>query len=138
MKTINTMLLLLACVFAMHAQTFYVGAGPSMHADLPHGAFNVTVGLCNSDTTTCALLNYSGRGTLNDLKQNTLTYSSSAAVRQVMSTVKANGHVVEFFLLGNAGAAIAPTATGFSGAVGGGITYHPAKAPNFGFTGAGQ
>lgn len=129
---------LVAILAPAHAQTFYLGAGPSLHADLPHGAVNATLGLCNADSTTCALLNYSARGTLAEFRQYKLTYSSSAGLRQVIATAHVNNHVIELFLLGNGGAAIAPTATGFSGAAGGGLTYHPAAHPNWAFSGAAQ
>jgi hypothetical protein len=134
------LLILLVCLVALtgavHAQpNIYLGFGPSLHSDLPHGAVNVTLGIPTGDKTTL-LVNYSARGTIDDLKQNQLVYKSSAGVREVMATANAGKGVVEFFLLGDVGGVIAPNATGFAGASGGGLTYHPGRAPNWGISGA--
>ena len=41
---------------------------------------------------------------------------------------------VELFALAQGGAAVTGSAVGLAGTLGGGITFHPAKAPNWGFT----
>lgn len=136
-------ILLLLCLLAFAgtaaAQTsIYIGAGPSLQSDLPRGAMNVTVGLCNHTGGTCALVNYAARGTIDDFKQNTMVYTTSAGVRQVIATAQSGQSSVDLFLLGNAGAALAATATGFSGAAGGGLTFHPGRAPNWSLSFAAQ
>jgi hypothetical protein len=134
-------LLLIAVCFAFvfvgaaQAQTFYVGGGPSIQSDLPHGAMNATVGIATGDKT-MLLLNYSAHGTFTDLKQGALTYQSTAGVRQVMASATIGLSTVEFFLLGDVGAAISASATGFVGAGGGGLTFHPGSHPALSFSGA--
>jgi len=139
MTTHKPLLILLVCLFAftgaMHAQTFYVGGGPSIQSDLPHGAMNATLGIATSDHT-MLLLNYSAHGTVEDLKAGTLTYKSTAGVRQVMATATVGRSTLEFFLLGDVGAAIAATATGVVGAGGGGLTFRPGSHPALSFSGA--
>jgi hypothetical protein len=120
--------LLLAAAAAANAQSMiYLGAGPSIHSDLPYGAANVTLGLCTSDTSTCAMLNYQARGS--SLAPSTLEYRSSAGVRQVVGSAWGPAGHVDLFLLGDAGATIAASATGFSGAGGGGLTVHLTRFP---------
>jgi hypothetical protein len=127
MKTLC--LLLTGATLACAQSMIYLGAGPSMHAYLPYGAANVTVGLCTSDVTTCALLNYQARGY--SFLPSTLEYTSTAGVRQVIGSAwSARGHV-DLFLLGEAGATITTSSTGFSGAGGGGLTAHLARFPRW-------
>lgn len=130
------LMLMLGAALACAQSTIYLGAGPSIHSDLPYGAANVTLGLCNSDASTCALLNYAGRGSVQN--PTNLVYSSSAGVRQVVGTAGVNASRVDLFLLGNAGATIASSATGFTGAVGGGLTFHTARFPLWSFSIAAQ
>ena len=120
--------LLFACATLACAQSMiYLGAGPSVHSDVPYGALNVTLGLCTSDATTCAMLNYQARGSA--MIPSTLEYRSSAGVRQVVGSAWGPAGHVDLFLLGDAGATIAASATGFSGAGGGGLTAHLTRFP---------
>jgi hypothetical protein len=134
MKTLNTFLLLV-CAFATHAQTsIYVGGGPS--AGLSGAAFNITTGICDATSTNCALINYAASGSVRDLKS--ITYTTTASARRVLATVAAGKGAVDLFGLFSAGAAVNGSGPSFTGAGGGGLTFHPGSAPNWGFTVAAQ
>ena len=127
MKTLS---LLFACATLACAQSMiYLGAGPSIHSDLPYGAMNVSMGLCTSDVSTCAMLNYQARGY--SLVPSSRAYTSTAGVRQIIGSASSPAGRVDLFLLGAAGATIATTSTGFTGAGGGGLTVHLARFPSW-------
>ena len=129
------------CLFALvvlllatgaFAQTIYVGAGPSVYTTAPFGAGNLAIGICNATSTTCSLTGFEARGSVKDAKN--LVYSTSTGVRQVVASAGSTAMKVDLFVLGQGGAAVTGSAVGLSGTLGGGITFHPAKAPNWGFT----
>jgi hypothetical protein len=123
--------------FAAAAQTsIYIGGGPSYHSEAPRAAFNLTTGICSADTGRCALINYSARAAVRDLK--TVVYSTSFGLRQVLARAESPKLLVDLFALGDAGAAVSPEAVGFAGAGGGGLTFHPKSAPNWGISFAAQ
>lgn len=139
MNTHRTILVSLVCLFAFagltHAQpSIYVGGGSSATAD--GAAFNVTTGICTADTASCALINYSAHGSVKDLKS--ITYTTSAGIRRVIASTTWTAGTVELFALLDAGAAVAPDGPTFTGSGGGGITFHPARTPNWGVSFAAQ
>jgi hypothetical protein len=126
----KTLLLLIAAAGLACAQSMiYLGAGPSLHSVLPYGAFNVTLGLCTSDASTCAMLNYQARGS--SWAPSAIEYTSSAGVRQVVGSAAGPAGRVDLFLLGDAGATIVASSAGFSGAGGGGLTLHLNRFPSW-------
>jgi hypothetical protein len=140
MNHTRNLLIIAACIVgifvgAAQAQTLYVGVGPSLHSDLPHGAMNLTIGTPVATDTTL-LVNYSARGTIDDFKRNALVYKTSTGIRRVIARATAGESIFELFGLADVGADIAPTATGFAGASGGGVTYKPGRAPNWALTAA--
>jgi hypothetical protein len=126
-------LLMLALASAASAQSaIYIGFGPSLYTTAPYGAGNLAIGICNASSTTCSLTGFEARGSVKDPKN--LVYSTSTGIRQVVATATSSAVKVDLFVLGQGGAAVTRSAVGLSATLGGGITFHPAKAPNWGFS----
>ena len=132
LKTCLFALLVLLLAAGAFAQTIYVGAGPSLYTTAPFGAGNLAIGVCNATSTTCSLTGFEARGSVKDPKN--LVYSTSTGIRQVVATASSTAAKIELFALAQGGAAVTGTAVGLAGTLGGGVTIHPAKAPNWGFT----
>lgn len=122
---------ILLLAISAHAQAIYIGGGLTAS---PYTAGNVTLGICTRDGVTCQITNFEGKGTLEELKTRQLHYTTSVGVRQVMTSVTSEKFKVDLFMVGQGGTAITTTATGFSGAMGGGLTFHPVKSPNWSWT----
>ena len=132
-NTLALVLLVLLLATAAFGQTaMYVGAGPSLYSTAPYGAGNLAIGICNTTGSTCSLTGFEARGSVKDPAH--LVYSTSTGVRQVVATASSPTIKVEVFGLAQGGAAVTGSAVGLAGTLGGGITFHPAKAPNWGFT----
>ena len=125
-------LLMLVLASGAHGQNIYVGFGPSLYTAAPYGAGNLAIGICNAASTTCSLTGFEARGSVKDPKN--LVYSTSTGVRQVVASASSSAGKVDLFVLGQGGAAVTGSAVGLSATLGGGITFHPARAPNWGFT----
>jgi hypothetical protein len=126
------LLALLLATSAFGQTAIYVGAGPSLYTTAPYGAGNLAIGICNATSTTCSLTGFEARGSVKDPAH--LVYSTSTGVRQVVATASSSTMKVELFGLAQGGAAVTGSAVGLAGTLGGGITFHPAKAPNWGLT----
>ena len=126
------LLVLLVATGAFGQTAIYVGAGPSLYTTAPFGAGNLAIGICNAGSTTCSLTGFEARGSVKDPAH--LVYSTSTGIRQVVATASSTTAKVELFALAQGGAAVTGSAVGLAGTLGGGITIHPAKAPNWGFT----
>lgn len=126
------LLVLLLATVASGQTAIYVGAGPSVYTTAPFGAGNIAIGICNASGSTCSLTGFEARGSVKDPKN--LVYSTSTGIRQVVASAASPAMKVDLFVLGQGGAAVTGSAVGLSGTLGGGITFHPAKAPNWGFT----
>ena len=132
-ETCVFMLLALLLATGAFAQTaIYVGAGPSLYTTAPYGAGNLAIGICNATATTCSLTGFEARGSVKDPTH--LVYSTSTGVRQVVATAASSAAKVDLFVLGQGGAAVTGSGVGLSATLGGGLTLHPARAPNWGFT----
>ncbi len=132
-NTLALVLLVLLLATAAFGQTaIYVGGGPSLYTTAPFGAGNLAIGICNAGASTCSLTGFEARGSVKDPKN--LVYSTSTGIRQVVATASSTAAKVELFALAQGGAAVTGSAVGLAGTLGGGITIHPAKAPNWGFT----
>ena len=125
------LMLVLACG-AFGQSAIYVGFGPSLYTTAPFGAGNVAIGICNANSTTCSLTGFEARGSVKDPKN--LVYSTSTGIRQVVASASSSAGKVDLFVLGQGGAAVTGSAVGLSATLGGGITFHPARAPNWGFS----
>ena len=130
--SVFALLALLVTTGAFGQTAIYVGAGPSLYTTAPFGAANVAIGICNSGSTTCSLTGFEARGSVKDPAH--LVYSTSTGIRQVVATASSPAAKVDLFALAQGGAAVTGSAVGLAGTLGGGITIHPAKAPNWGFT----
>ena len=106
--------------------SIYVGAGPSLYSTAPYGAGNLAIGICNANSNTCALTGFEARGSVKDAKN--LVYSTSTGIRQVVASASSPTGKVDLFVLGQGGAAVTGSAVGLSATLGGGITFHPARA----------
>jgi hypothetical protein len=132
-KTYVFVLLALLLAAGAFGQTaIYVGAGPSLYTTSPYGAGNLAIGICNATSTTCSLTGFEARGSVKDPAH--LVYSTSTGVRQVVASASSPAMKVDLFVLGQGGAAVTGSAVGLSATLGGGLTFHPARAPNWGFT----
>jgi hypothetical protein len=132
-KTCLFALLALLLVSGAFGQTpIYVGFGPSIYTTAPYGAGNLAIGICNATSTTCSLTGFEARGSVKDPKN--LVYSTSTGVRQVVATASSSAAKVDLFVLGQGGAAVTGSAVGLAATLGGGLTFHPTRAPNWSFT----
>ncbi|HZT29228.1 MAG TPA: hypothetical protein VFA33_05060 [Bryobacteraceae bacterium] len=129
---IFALLVLLVATGAFGQTAIYVGAGPSLYTTSPFGAANLAIGICNASANTCSLTGFEARGSVKDPKN--LVYSTSTGVRQVVATASSPAIKVDLFVLGQGGAAVTGSAVGLAATLGGGLTFHPARAPNWGFT----
>ena len=132
-NTLGFALLVFVLATAAFGQTaMYVGAGPSLYSTAPFGAGNLAIGICNATSTTCSLTGFEARGSVKDPAH--LVYSTSTGIRQVLASASSPAMKVDLFVLGQGGAAVTGSAVGLAGTLGGGVTFHPARAPNWGFT----
>lgn len=128
---VSIALFMLLAAFAAWGQTaIYLGGGPSLYSQTtPHGAGNLTFGICTDDGATCSLTSLEARGSARDVAS--LVYSTQTGIRQRLATAPVGQGKIDLFSLAAGGANVTGSAVGgvFSG--GGGLTWHPAKAPNW-------
>ncbi len=129
MVVITAMLMLLAlCAWGQTA--IYVGVGPSIYSQTsPNGAGNLTLGICTNDGGTCSLTSFEARGSARDLAA--LVYSTQTGIQQRIASAVSNAGRFDLFTLGQAGASVTGSAVALAGGGGGGVSFHPARAPNW-------
>lgn len=135
MKTavITCVSLLLLAIAASGQTAIYVGGGPSIYSQAkPRTAGNLTWGVCTSDGGTCSLTSVEARGSARDL--DSLVYAVDTGIRQRVASTNWEGGRMDLFSLAAVGAAVTGTATGGLAGLGGGLSYHPARAPNWSIT----
>lgn len=145
-------LLPLLCLSAL-GQSYYVGFGPSLYTSAPYKALDLTTGVCTDSGGTCALSLFEGRGDV--YLPNQLVYSLQGGLLQRLATAQTKYVSASLFTLAAVGAAsvtspitsdsasqsaipasqlstmTAPTQLAFTGNLGGGVSIHPNKWPNW-------
>lgn len=117
--------------FSLRSQTpIYIGFGPSVYSQTePRTAVNLTIGPCTSDAKTCWLTSFEARGSARDLAS--LVYSTHTGIRQVLASAGNASLKANLFTIGQVGAAVTGSATGGMLGLGGGVSFHFARWPNW-------
>ncbi len=127
------LLLTLMLSFSLLAQAVYVGGGPSAYATtLPNWAANLIFGVCTRDASTCNYTNWEGRGSAKQL--SSVMYSVQTGVYQRIASTKGAWGGVDMFGIGLVGGSVSGTAASGALGLGGGLSYHPTKGPNWSFS----
>lgn len=129
-------LLALVATVASAQTSIYIGGGPSVYADAPYAAGNLTIGICTNDVKTCSLTSFEARGSVR--KPQELVYSASTGILRVVAEASAPAITARLFVLGQGGANVTTDAVGLAGTLGGGIAFSPQRAPNWSITFAGR
>jgi hypothetical protein len=110
-----------------------LSAGPSVYtATTPHGAINLSIGLCSNNEATCSMTTFEARGSANDLPD--VIYSTQTGVQQTVVSAQTGAVKIDVFALGQGGAVTTSSSTGMGATAGGGLKIHPATAPNWTLT----
>ncbi len=138
MKTILTLVItaLLAVSIAAAQTSIYIGGGSSLYGDAPHGAGNLTIGICDGAGKTCSLTSFEARGSVRT--PNDLVYSASTGILRFVASADSPKVHARLFVLGQGGANVTESAVGLAGTLGGGIAFSPKSAPNWSVTFAGR
>ena len=135
LSVITALFMLVFAGSAFGQMSIYIGAGPSIDAGATSAAGgNLIIGLGSDSTGTASYTIFDARGP--DPKH--LTYSSFELLRQRIITAGVSWGSFELAGLAGPGAVVTQNSTAAAGTLGGEITFHPKKWPNWGISGSGR